>query len=75
MCLRILEEVHLPALSGDMLLEVVRRKGLTAGGLDGGDEGNSRLLLFLGVRVWLMYCAWQRRTGSGQRVCWTLISL
>ena len=32
MCLSVLEEVHLPALSGDM---VVRRKGLTAVGLDG----------------------------------------
>ena len=28
-------EVHLPVISGDMLHEVVRKKGLTAGGLDG----------------------------------------
>ena len=32
---RFLPEVHLPRLTGQMLADVVRRKGTTAGSLDG----------------------------------------
>ena len=34
-CLPLLPEVHLPRLTGQMLADVVQRKGATAGGLDG----------------------------------------
>ena len=46
--LPVLPEVHLPRLTGQILADVVHRKGVSAGGLDGwGLEGAESLTCFL----------------------------
>ena len=45
--LPLLPEVHLPRLTGQMLADVVQRKGVTAGSLDGGLEGVQGFTSFL----------------------------
>ena len=45
---------HGPVMQADLdsiSVEMVRRKGLTAGGWMGGVGGTPRLILFLGLRV------------------------
>ena len=42
--LPLLPEVHLPRLTGQMLADVVHRKGVSAGGLDGWGAGSLRFL-------------------------------
>ena len=44
--LPLLPEVALPRLTGQMLADVVRRKGATAGGLDGWEWRELKVLLF-----------------------------
>ena len=57
-------------LSEEMSLEVGKKKSLTAG-VDGWGGGIS--MLHLGTRAWLTVSVWQKNTGVGQRVCWTLL--
>ena len=70
-----LPEVSLPRLSGEMLAEVVHRKGATAGSLDcwGWREFKAlRVSWFDGLaRIFPRL----RRLVSGRKVCWMLILL
>ena len=71
-----LDEFFLPALTGDMLFEVVRRKSATAGSLDGWGW---RELEVLPV-AWFdslarILAKGLRRLGFGLMVCWMLILL
>ena len=66
--LPLLPEVHLPRLTGQMLADVVHRKGVSAGGLDGWGWRELKVLMsllvfLLKLRIWV----------SGLMVCWMLI--
>ena len=68
--LPLLPEVHLPRLTGQMLADVVRRKGATAGSLDGWGWRSSRFCLFLGFMSWLAFLLRLRILVFGQMGCW-----
>ena len=65
----------MPRLTGEVLAEVVHRKGATAGSLDGWGWRNSRLCRLLGFMVLLVSCLRWRIPGFGRRVCWMPILL
>ena len=62
----VLPEVVLPRLSGSLLADVVRRKKVTAGGLDGW--GWREFCLFHGLMVLLASCLVWRILVFGLRV-------
>ena len=68
--LPLLPEVSLPHLTGQMLADVVRRKGATAGSLDGWDGESSRSCLLPGFMALLLFFPRLRRLGSGPMVYW-----
>ena len=45
----LLPEVHLPRLTGQMLADVVHRKGVSAGGLDGWEWRELKVLPVSGM--------------------------
>ena len=71
--LPILPEVHLPRLTGQMLADVVQRKGATAGGLDCWCWRSLRFFLFHGVMSWLVFLPRLRMLVFGLMGCWMLI--
>ena len=71
--LPLLPEIHLPRLTGQMLADVVHRKGVTAGGLDGWVGWSFRFCLFLGLMNWLEFLPKLRIWVFGLMGCWMLI--
>ena len=67
--LPLLPEVHLPRLTGQMLADVVQRKGATAGSLDGWGWRELKVLSVSWLRGWLVFLPRLRR------VCLTRILL
>ena len=70
--LPLLPEIELPRLTGQMLADVVHRKGAAAGGLDGWGWRGSRSCLSLGVMSWLAFLSRWRILGFGLMGCWML---
>ena len=61
-----LPEVSLPRLTGEMLADVLRRKGATAGSLDGWGWRVFKASLFPGLMVLLVFYLRWRVMGFGQ---------
>ena len=72
--LPMLDVFHLPPLTGDVLVDVVRKKKSTAGGLDGWGWKELKALP-LGLMVLLGFFVWLRRRVFGLMVCLTLMLL
>ena len=70
--LPVLDVFHLPPLTGDMLIEVVRRKKSTAGSLDGWGWRELKALPPPGLMLLLVFLGWLRRVAFGLKVCWML---
>ena len=68
--LPLLPEIDMPPLTGDGLVQVVRRKTATAGSLEVGDGWSSSLCLFPGLMVLLVSLLRLRSLGFGLRGCW-----
>ena len=73
--LAVLDVFHLPPLAGDVLVDVVRKKKSTAGGLDGWGWKELKPLSPLGLMVLLASFVWLRRRVFGLMVCLTLVLL
>ena len=64
-----LPEVHLPRLTGQMLADVVQRKGVTAGRLEGWGWRGLRFFLFHGMMSLLVFLPRLRMWVAGCLYC------
>ena len=71
--LPVLDVFHLPPLTGDVLVDVVRRKKSSAGGLDGWGWRELKALPPPGLMVLHVFFGWSRRMVFGLKVCLMLI--
>ena len=70
--LPLLPEVTLPCLTGQMLADVVQRKGATAGSLDGWGWRSLRFCLLPGMMGWLVFLPRLRMLVFGLMDYWML---
>ena len=73
--LPVLDIFHLPPLTGDVLVDVVRKKKSSAGGLDGWGWKELKALHLHGLMVLLVFFDWLRRLVFGLTVCLMLMLL